>query len=116
MVDPRGMPREVVDHLRSEIGRRYGINLFDQYSEREAAKLILLPEKRPSGSADTSTIKRKRRSNKIPFVACGDGSVAYLGLMLCDFLLFGKNSMFLWGVSAPLRSPQTPTEAAAPSP
>lgn len=116
MVNPLGIPHEELMRIRIEVGRKYDIELYQQYPEKKAAWLLLPPDERLRGDADTSTLKRKRRTNKIPFVASGDGSVAYLGLMLCDFLIFGENSMLLWGDSAPGSSPQTPTEAAAPSP
>ncbi|WP_162560637.1 hypothetical protein [Methylobacterium durans] len=116
MVNPKGMSHEELMRIRIEVGRTYGIKLYQQYPEREAARLLLPSDERPEGSADTSTLKRKRRTNKIPYVACGDGSVAYLGLMLCDFIIFGENSMLLWGDNAPPPSPQAPPDDAAPSP
>ncbi|MGU3540420.1 hypothetical protein [Methylobacterium sp. A54F] len=96
-VNPNGMSNEQLLHLRVEIAKAYGIELYRQYSEKVSASLILPPDERPTGLVDASTIKRKRRSNKIPYVACGDGSIAYLGVMLCDFIIFGEASMLLWG-------------------
>ncbi|CAO4186217.1 hypothetical protein [Methylorubrum extorquens] len=96
-VNPSNMDKEDLHWLRIDTANAYGINLHQQHTEQEAARLLLKPDQRPEGRADTSTIKRKRRSEKIAFVPCGDGSVAYLGMMLCDFLMFGERSITLWG-------------------
>ena len=98
-VDPIHMNKEDLDRLRVGIGAEYGINLHQQYKEREAARLLIAPSQRPEGHVDVSTLKRKRRNRKIAFVPRGDGSIAYVGMMLCDFIAFGERSIFLWGVS-----------------
>ncbi|WHQ70490.1 hypothetical protein [Methylorubrum extorquens] len=91
------MDKSDLERLRIDTANAYGINLHQRYTEREAASLLIVPSRRLERKADISTIKRKRCSEKIPFVQCGDGSVAYLGMMLCDFLMFGERSVLLWG-------------------
>ena len=97
IIDPTHISREDLDRTRREIAAAYGINPGCQYTERQAAGLLLRPDERGSEAADTSTLKRKRRSGKIPHVPRGDGRVAYLGMMLVDFLAFGERSILLWG-------------------
>ncbi|CAO4154369.1 hypothetical protein [Methylorubrum extorquens] len=96
-VNPLHIDKEDLRKLRIETADAYCINRYQRYTEQEAASLLIVPTRRPEGRADTSAIKRKRRSVKIPFVPCGDGSVAYLGMMLCDFIVFGERSVLLWG-------------------
>ena len=117
-IDPTRIDKEDLYRLRRDIADRHGIGLVDQYGEREAARLLIRPDERPDGAADVSTVKRKRRAGKIPHVPRGDGSVAYLGMMLCDFIAFGERSVLLWGGGQGEREggddPPTPTDGAAP--
>lgn len=89
-------PKEL-NFMRTRVAQEYGIALYQQVSERTAAFLLLPPGKRTSGRADTSTLKRNRRRGKVPFVPHGNGSIRYLGVMLCDYILFGELSVYLWG-------------------
>lgn len=116
IVNPSAIPEGRLAQIRMEVAREYGISPHRQYTEREAARLLIPPDERPDGSADVSTLKRKRRTGKIPFVDCGDGSVAYLGLMLCDFIVFGRGSPALWGNSTAQQAPEGPSGSAAPTP
>lgn len=116
ILNPCAIPEDRLEQIRTEVAREYGISPYLQYTEREAARLLIPPDERPDGSADVSTLKRKRRSGKIPSVDCGHGSVAYLGLMLCDFIVFGSASLALWGNNAAQEAPEGPSGSAAPTP
>ncbi|GJE12764.1 hypothetical protein [Methylobacterium longum] len=96
-IDPTRIDKDHLRELRHSVARAYGIDPHRQYTERAAANLLVPPDKRQGGRGDVSTLKRKRRSGKIPHVPLGDSSVAYLGMMLCDFLAFGERSVLLWG-------------------
>ena len=117
-IDPTRIDRNDLRELRHSVARAYGIDPHRQYSERAAAGLLVPPEDRRGGSADVSTLKRKRCAGKIPHVPLGDGSVAYLGMMLTDFLAFGERSVLLWGGGKEGTdgggTPTTPTDSAAP--
>ncbi len=115
-VNPLLIDKQDLHWLRLDTATSYGIDPYRQYTEQEAARLLLAPDRRSEGRADTSTIKRKRRGGKIPYVPLGDSSVAYVGVMLCDFLVFGEQSVLLWG-GGDERSQQPVTiEQSAPSP
>ncbi|MCJ2066509.1 hypothetical protein MKK63_28005 [Methylobacterium sp. J-088] len=96
-IDPTRIDKDQLHELRHSVARAYDIDPHRQYGERAAAALLIPPGERRNASGDVSTLKRKRRAGKIPHVPLGDGSVAYLGLMLCDFLAFGERSILLWG-------------------
>lgn len=113
-IDPTRIDKEELRQLRRDISEAHRIRLCLQYSERDAARLLIRPDERPDGSADVSTLKRKRRAGKIPHVPLGDGSVAYLGMMLCDFIAFGERSLLLWGGSDPGIIPPDPEGGTAP--
>ena len=117
-IDPTRIDREDLDRTRRNIATEYGISPGRQYTERQAADLLVAPSEREEGGASTSTLKRKRRAGKIPYVPRGDGRVAYLGMMLCDFIAFGERSVLLWGGDPGEREggvdPPTPTGGPAP--
>ena len=117
-IDPLRIDKDHLRGLRDNVARTYGIDPHRQYTERAAASLLVPSEERREGSADVSTLKRKRRAGKIPHVPRGDGSIAYLGMMLCDFIAFGERSVLLWGVGQGGREgeadPPSPTDGAAP--
>ena len=118
-IDSTRIDKEELHRLRRDVADRHGIDLHRQCREREAAKLLVPPEERREGSADVSTLKRKRRAGKIPFVPRGAGSVAYLGMMLCDFIAFGERSVLLWGGGDEgggegTDDPTSPTDGPAP--
>ena len=96
-IDPTRIDKEELYWLRRDIAETHGINLFVRYTERAAAGLLSQPDERREGRVNVSTLKRKRRTGKIPHVPLGDGSVAYLGMMLADFIAFGERSVLLWG-------------------
>ncbi|CAA2160924.1 hypothetical protein MBRA_06079 [Methylobacterium brachiatum] len=96
-IDPTRIDKDHLRELRHSVAQAYGIDPHRQFTERAAASLLVPPDKRRGGSGDVSTLKRKRRTGKIPHVPLGDGSVAYLGMMLCDFIAFGERSVLLWG-------------------
>lgn len=99
-IDPTRIEREELQSLRRDIAKAHGINLFLRYTEQDAARLLTRPDGRTGGTADVSTLKRKRRAGKIPHTPLGDGSVAYLGMMLVDIIAFGERSVLLWGGGA----------------
>ncbi|MCJ2144351.1 hypothetical protein [Methylobacterium sp. E-066] len=113
-IDPTRIDKEELRQLRRDIAEAHGIRLYLQYSERDAARLLIRPDERPDGSANVSTLKRKRRAGNIPHVPLGDCSVAYLGMMLCDFLAFGERSVLLWGSGDPDIIPPNPDDGSAP--
>ena len=119
-IDPTRIDREDLDRTRRDIAAEYGISPGRQYTERQAAGLLLRPDERGDEAADTSTLKRKRRAGKISHVPRGDGRVAYLGMMLVDFIAFGERSVLLWGAGGGRADseilPATPEDAAAPPP
>ena len=119
-IDPTLIDREDLDRTRRDIATEYGISPGRQYTERQAADLLVAPSERKEGGASTSTLKRKRRVGKVPHVPLGDGSVAYLGMMLCDFIAFGERSVLLWGGGPGGHEggvdPPTPTDGPAPQP
>lgn len=114
IIDPTRIDKDHLRELRHSIARAHDIDPHRQYGERAAAGLLVPPENRRDGSADVSTLKRKRRTGKIPHVPLGDGSVAYLGMMLCDFIAFGERSLLLWGGSDPGIIPPDPEGGSAP--
>lgn len=113
-IDPTRIDNDHLRELRHSVARGYDIDLHRQYGERAAADLLVPPEERQDGRANVSTLKRKRRAGKIPHVPLGDGSVAYLGMMLCDFLAFGERSVLLWGGGDPGIIPHDPECGPAP--
>lgn len=113
-IDPTRIDKDHLRELRLSIARTYAIDPHRQYTERVAASLLVPPGERRDGSADVSTLKRKRRAGKIPHVPLGDGSVAYLGMMLCDFIAFGERSVLLWGGGDPGIIPSDPEGGSAP--
>ena len=68
------------EKLRERVAAEQNFRLYTRYSEKEAAQKI---------GWDYSTLKRKRRAHLVPFVDMGGGSIAYLGFMIADILLFG---------------------------
>ena len=113
-IDPTRIDKDHLRELRHSVAQAYGIDPHRQYTERAAASLLVPLDKRRGGSGDVSTLKRKRRAGKIPHVPLGDGSVAYLGMMLCDFLAFGERSVLLWGGADPGIIPSDPEGGSAP--
>ena len=69
---------------REGVAAEYGIAIYRQYSEKQAAPLI---------GTSYDTLKRKRKLGHIAYVDKGEDSVGYVGYMLIDFLLFGKKSV-----------------------
>jgi hypothetical protein len=69
---------------REGVAEEYGIAIYRQYSEKQAAPLI---------GTSYDTLKRKRKQGKIPYVDRGGESVGYMGFMLIDFILFGEKSV-----------------------
>lgn len=98
-IDPTRIDKDRLDQLRRDVAEKHGIDLYLQYTEQQAAFLLIRPDERSARRADRSTLKRKRRAGKIPHVPLGNNSVAYFGMMLCDFLMFGEQSVTLWGAS-----------------
>lgn len=96
-IDPTRIDKGRLDQLRRDVAEKHGIDPYCRYTEREAACLLIRPDERANARADVSTLKRKRRACKIPYVPLGNSSVAYLGMVLCDFLMFGERSVLLWG-------------------
>jgi hypothetical protein len=113
-IDPTRIDKDHLRELRHSVARAYDIDPHRQYGERAAANLLIPPDERRDGSADVSTLKRKRRAGKAPYVPLGDGSVAYLGMMLCDFIAFGERSVLLWGGGDPGIIPSDPEGGPAP--
>ncbi|SDA35522.1 hypothetical protein SAMN02799622_06112 [Methylobacterium sp. UNC378MF] len=117
-IDPTRIDKDHLRELRHSVAQAYEIDPHRQYTERAAASLLVPPDERRGGRSDVSTLKRKRRAGKIPHVPLGDGSVAYLGMMLCDFLTFGERSVLLWGCGKDGCNdggmPPTRTDVAAP--
>lgn len=68
------------DEMREAIAKEYGIRLFRQYSEPEAAAFL---------RKDLSTLKRMRRAAKVPFVSLGERQIRYLGIHIVDLIAFG---------------------------
>lgn len=100
-IDPTRIDKDHLRELRHSVAQAHEIDPHRQYTERAAASLLVPPDERRGGRSDVSTLKRKRRAGRIPHVPLGDGSVAYLGMMLCDFLAFGERSVLLWGGGDP---------------
>ena len=114
-IDPTRIDKDHLRELRDSVARAYGIDPHRQYTERAAAALLVPLDERQTSKGDVSTLKRKRRAGKIPFVPLGDGSIAYLGMMLCDYIAFGERSVLLWGGVQGGADPPTPTGGPAPS-
>ncbi|WP_244434342.1 helix-turn-helix domain-containing protein [Agrobacterium tumefaciens] len=66
--------------MREAIAKEYGITLYRQYGEDQAAHLI---------NIDRSTLKRWRRKGLTPFVALGPRKIRYLGIHIVDLLRAG---------------------------
>lgn len=66
--------------LREGVAKEYGIALFRQYGEAEAAHFL---------GMDVSTLKRHRRAGNTPAVNMGERKVRYLGIDIVDLILFG---------------------------
>ena len=112
-IDPTRIDNDHLRELRHRVARAYQIEPHRQYTERMASSLLVPLDERRGGRSDVSTLKRKRRAGKIPHVPLGDGSVAYLGMMLCDFLAFGERSVLLWGGGDPGIIPSDPEGGSA---
>ncbi|WP_342150206.1 hypothetical protein [Methylorubrum sp. SB2] len=78
--------------MRAEVAREHGITLYAQYNEQRAAHFLKL---------DLSTVRRNRRAGRVPYVQYGNGGVRFLGVMLCDYILFGADAVRLWGGETP---------------
>lgn len=116
LINPTRINKEDLHRIRHNVAGSHGIDLYRQYKERAAASLLVSPDERQERSSDVSTLKRKRRAGKIPYVPLGDGSVAYLGIMLCDYIAFGERSVLLWGGGDPgIISPDPEGGPAPPS-
>jgi hypothetical protein len=72
------------ERLREEVARQYGLKLYAQYTEEQAALEFL--------SVDVSTLKRWRRAGLTGYVKFGRRGVRYLGLHIADLLAFGIES------------------------
>lgn len=70
--------------MREGVAEEYGIAIYRQYSEKQAAALI---------GTSYDTLKRKRKLGQIPYVEKGGDSKGYMGFQLIDFLLFGEKSV-----------------------
>lgn len=68
-----------MDKLREKVAEQYGIALYKQYSEKQAAGIL---------AKDVGTLKRWRAQRKIPHIRLGD-SVRYFGFHLVDVLIRG---------------------------
>ncbi|WP_232631420.1 helix-turn-helix domain-containing protein [Methylobacterium sp. Leaf118] len=85
---PGNISKETLDEMRAGVAEEHRIAPYAQYTEADAARFLHL---------DISTVKRMRRSGRIPYVRHGQKSIRYIGRMLCDFILFGKGAVELWG-------------------
>ena len=99
MSDPRKIPKDDLERMCAQVAASYGIERWGtHYSEQEAARLLIPPQRRPD-LADTSTLKRNRRGGRVPYVAYGKDRVQYMGEMLVHYILFGEKACLLWGGS-----------------
>jgi hypothetical protein len=69
--------------VRHAVAEQYGLKLYAQYTEEEAAVEFL--------RIDVSTLKRWRRTGRTSYVRFGDRAVRYLGVHIADLLAFGVN-------------------------
>lgn len=70
------------EKMRENIAAEYKFALYRAYSEKEAAHFV---------GVDVSTLKRRRRAGKVPFIRHGDRNVRYLGLQIADLIAFGSD-------------------------
>ena len=70
--------------LREGVAEEYKIALYRQYSEKQAAAIM---------GTSRWTLRRKRELKQIPYVDKGGDSVAYMGIHIADFILFGVGSV-----------------------
>ena len=66
--------------MREGVAREYGIALYRQYGEAEAAHFL---------QVDHTTLKRMRRDGKVPYVAFSERKIRYLGIHIVDMLIAG---------------------------
>lgn len=90
------MTNEERQQLRAAIAEEYGIALYRQYGEDQAAAFLKI---------DVSTLKRWRRAKKVDYVAMGDRGVRYMGYTIADILMGGAKKP-LEGSGAPPPPPQ----------
>lgn len=74
------------DHqkLRENVAAEYHIALYRRYREKEARGLV---------GYEASWWKRHRKAGNIPFIADAGGGISYLGYMLCDIIILGKDAV-----------------------
>jgi predicted site-specific integrase-resolvase len=66
--------------VREAIAKEYGISLYRQYGEEQAAHIV---------NIDKSTLKRWRRNGRTPFIALGPRKIRYFGYQIADMLIKG---------------------------
>src|SRR5207244_4522675 len=68
------------ERMREAVALEYGIALFRQYGEEQAAHFL---------SKDLSTVKRWRAKKLIPHIRLGERGVRYFGFHIVDALIQG---------------------------
>lgn len=98
------MTFEELMFMREGVAKQKGIQLFREYSEPEAAAFL---------GVNLKTLKEMRYAKRVASTSLGPRHVRYLGLHICDLILFGDKWQSMQSENSRSESIGSPSETEA---